>query len=71
MFGEFFFYINHNIIKGGHMNSLKAFLTIFTLIFAITIATSQSEKTLVKSFNFVSIRFELLNISVYKTDWII
>ncbi len=33
------------------MNSLKAFLTIFTLIFAITIATSQSEKTLVKSFN--------------------
>ena len=33
------------------MKSLKAFLTVFTLIFAITIATSQSEKTLVKSFN--------------------
>ena len=33
------------------MKSIKAFLTIFTLIFAITIATSQSEKTLVKSFN--------------------
>ena len=33
------------------MKSIKAFLTIITLIFAITIATSQSEKTLVKSFN--------------------
>lgn len=33
------------------MKSLKAFLTVFTLIFAITIATSQAEKTLVKSFN--------------------
>jgi len=33
------------------MKTIKAFLTIFTLIFAITIATSQAEKTLVKSFN--------------------
>lgn len=33
------------------MKSIKAFLTIFTLIFAITVATSQAEKTLVKSFN--------------------
>lgn len=33
------------------MKSLKAFLTVLSLIFAIIIATAQSEKTLVKSFN--------------------
>ncbi len=44
------------------MNSLKAFLTIFTLIFAITIATSQSEKTLVKSFNLKGIQVVVLDL---------
>ena len=44
------------------MNSLKAFLTIFTLIFAITIATSQSEKTLVKSFNLKGMQVVVLDL---------
>jgi len=44
------------------MNSLKAFLTIFTLIFAITIAISQSEKTLVKSFNLKGMQVVVLDL---------
>ena len=44
------------------MKSLKAFLTIFTLIVAITIVTAQSEKTLVKSFNLQGIQVVVLDI---------
>ena len=44
------------------MKSLKAFLTIFTLIFAIAIASSQSEKTLVKSFNLKGMQVVVLDL---------
>jgi hypothetical protein len=44
------------------MKSLKAFLTIFTLIFAIVITSAQSEKTLVKSFNLKEIQVVVLNL---------
>jgi hypothetical protein len=44
------------------MKSLKAFLTLVTLIFAITIATSQSEKTLVKSFNLQGMQVVILDL---------
>ncbi len=44
------------------MNSLKTFITIFTLVFAITIATSQSEKTLVKSFNLKGMQVVVLDL---------
>ncbi len=44
------------------MNSSKVFLTVFTLIFAITIAISQSEKTLVKSFNLKGMQVVVLDL---------
>ena len=44
------------------MKSLKAFLTVFTLIFAITIAMAQSEKTLVKSFNLKGMQIVVLDV---------
>ncbi len=44
------------------MKSLKAFLTILTLICAITITIAQAEKTLVKSFNLKGMQVVVLDI---------
>ncbi len=44
------------------MKSLKAFLTILTLVFAITIAMAQAEKTLVKSFNLQGMQSVILDL---------
>ena len=44
------------------MKSLKAFLTVFTLIFAIAISSAQSEKTLVKSFNLKGMQIVVLDV---------